>query len=1052
MATGRAHHLVTPGQRARAKRFHPISRFSPSLPRGRFLLAAVSLALSLILLSSGTPLALEPIVIGAEQEQIEISLQGEIYEGRGDQLQVETAAGADGIAGRMSVRAATSGTNPNWMVFALNNPTNRRMVRWFTADRYSIVGSGVYWPSLDSRHIVRVTPSLGFRPERIENDSADIFRIELEPGATVTFIAELTSDRIPRMFLWQAQAFEKQLRDLTLFNGILLGITGLLAVFLTAIFVANHKAIFPSIALISWSVVAYLCVDFGFWHKIFQLNPENNAIYRAGSEAAIALSLVVFLFTFLRLSLWHGWIRALFAGWFLAQLALIGLALLDARLASGLARGSFVVIGGFGTLLIVYLALRGQDRALALVPSWLLLLVWIFGATMSVFGQISGDIVVAGLISGLVLIVVLQAFTATQFAFGSFEPLYGAPPSQLQGRSLAIDGAGAAVWEWSARRDEITVSNEIEVALGLAQGTLNCRVDEWLKYLHPADRERFRMLLWTVHERNGGELNLDFRMRRSDSSLLWFELRAHSVPTNQYRSLKCVGLIRDVTDARRAQERLLRDAVHDSLTSLPNRALFLDRLENAITRATEEAANRPTVLFIDIDRFKNVNTSFGLVVGDSMLLTLARRLARHLSPLDTLARIGGDQFAIMLVTETEPRQIAMIAERVRRSLRSPMKIAGKEIILTGSIGIAVYDGKQASHQDVLREAEVAMYRAKRSGNDRVEIFKPSMRDEKDDRVQLESDLRRAIDRRQIRVLYQPIMRLENEQLAGFEALLRWEHPRLGTLNPADFVPIAEETGFISELGSFVLDRASRQAARWQKALPDAENPLFVSINISSRQLFRHDLIQDIRHILKRDAVPKGCVKLEVTESLVMENPEQAAEILEWLKGAGAGLSLDDFGTGYSSFSYLHRFPFDTIKVDKSLVQHAGMNGSGSVIVRSIIALAHELGMDVVAEGVETPEDAKFLRSLHCEYAQGSYYGEPMTEKNVFALLSAIAKSSARNGKGRAVDMFRRKQKTSPLEPNEMISDAANAPERPENNGSVPKSENLRKGKSRVPVD
>ncbi|MGI9387798.1 MAG: 7TM diverse intracellular signaling domain-containing protein, partial [Methyloligellaceae bacterium] len=349
-----------------------------------------------MLIASNPALAIEPIVIGLEQEQIEISRQGEIYEGRGDRIQVETAAGADGIAGRMAVSATTVGTNPNWMVFALNNPSDQRVVRWFTADRYSIVGSGVFWPSLDSRHIVRVTPSLGFRPERIENDKADIFRIELEPGATVTFIAELTSDRIPRMFLWQARAFEKQLRDLTLFNGILLGITGLLAVFLTAVFVANHKAIFPSMALIAWSVVAYLCVDFGFWHEIFQLNPEDNAVYRAGSEAAIALSLVVFLFTFLRLSLWHGWIRIAFAGWALAQLTLIGLALLDARLASGLARGSFLVIGTFGTLLIVYLALRGQDRALALVPSWLLLLVWIFGATMSVFGQLSGDVVVAG--------------------------------------------------------------------------------------------------------------------------------------------------------------------------------------------------------------------------------------------------------------------------------------------------------------------------------------------------------------------------------------------------------------------------------------------------------------------------------------------------------------------------------------------------------------------------------------------------------------------------------------------------------------------------------
>ena len=328
------------------------------------LLAVMAIAFANILLGAGPVLALEPIVIGTDQEKIEISLQGEFYEGRGDQLQVETAEGEDGIAGRMAVRAATPGTNPNWMVFALNNRSDKRIERWLTADRYSIVGSGVFWPNLDSQHIVRVTPSLGFRPERIKNDNADIFRIELEAGATVTFIAELKSDRIPRLFLWQARAFEKRHRDLTLFNGILLGITGLLAVFLTAIFVANHKAIFPSMALIAWSVVAYLCVDFGFWHKIFQLNPEDNAVYRAGSEAMIAFSLVVFLFTFLRLSLWHGWIRALFGGWFLAQLALVGLALLDAKLASGLARGSFAVIGVIAGIVVTFMKYSRMGQAI----------------------------------------------------------------------------------------------------------------------------------------------------------------------------------------------------------------------------------------------------------------------------------------------------------------------------------------------------------------------------------------------------------------------------------------------------------------------------------------------------------------------------------------------------------------------------------------------------------------------------------------------------------------------------------------------------------------
>jgi EAL domain-containing protein (putative c-di-GMP-specific phosphodiesterase class I) len=365
-----------------------------------------------------------------------------------------------------------------------------------------------------------------------------------------------------------------------------------------------------------------------------------------------------------------------------------------------------------------------------------------------------------------------------------------------------------------------------------------------------------------------------------------------------------------------------------------------------------------------------------------------------------LARLGGDQFAILLISETDPRQVAMLAERVRRALRTPMKISGKEIVLTASIGIVVFDGAQATAQDLLREGEIAMLRAKRGGADRIEIFNPAMRgSEEENRLPLESDLRRAIERQQIAVLYQPITRLASNQLAGFEALLRWDHPTKGRLGADDFVPMAEETGLITELGTYVLGQALEQAVRWHKALPRERDPLFVSVNVSSRQLFRQDLVQEIRLLLAREAVPKGTLKLEITESLVMENPERAVEILTWLKTFGASLALDDFGTGYSSLSYLHRFPCDTIKVDRSLVRDSGLNGSSPLILKSIIALAHELGKEVVAEGIETERDAAYLRSIGCEFGQGYYYGEPMSAKDVASLLAALA--SQRKKKSRS---------------------------------------------------
>jgi diguanylate cyclase (GGDEF)-like protein/PAS domain S-box-containing protein len=596
------------------------------------------------------------------------------------------------------------------------------------------------------------------------------------------------------------------------------------------------------------------------------------------------------------------------------------------------------------------------------------------------------------------------------------------------------------VWEWHSRRQEIKVSPVVEATLGLRPGDLSTKVDRFAAQLHPADRERFRVLLWSLQERGGGEVRINFRMRHADNTFRWFDLDAAAVPAADRRTVRCVGLMRDVTESKRAQERLMHDAVHDSLTGLPNRELFLDRLGVAVARARTEPHVRPTVMLIDIDRFKGVNATMGLIAGDSVLLMVARRLSRHLGPQDTLARLAGDQFAAMLVTEHDARELARLAEGINSSLHAPIKISGRDVVLTASIGIAVLNG-QASAEELMKEAEIAMYRAKRAGSSRIEIFRPEFRQEVDERVAIESELARAIEGGQLRLLYQPIIYLPTEELAGFEALVRWQHPRLGVLNPSDFVPVAEQSDLIVRLGSFVLTQAVNDAAPWHKELPRVDKPLFVSVNVSSRQLFRPDLIQEIRHIVGRSVVPPGALRLEITESLVMENPEQAVEVLEWLRSAGAGLSLDDFGTGYSSLTYLQKFPFDTIKIDRDLVQSANSDPAGMAIVRSIVALAHELGKKVVAEGVEADTDAVFLRSIGCEYAQGFYYGEPMTERDVLQLLRVVRKSERRlqrRGFFRtAPKRKRRADRRPPARPALPPMAAANVSGRPAGHGAVP---------------
>jgi diguanylate cyclase (GGDEF)-like protein/PAS domain S-box-containing protein len=602
---------------------------------------------------------------------------------------------------------------------------------------------------------------------------------------------------------------------------------------------------------------------------------------------------------------------------------------------------------------------------------------------LAVTGIVTNDIVAPALLGGLVLIVMLIGFTVMQHAFAGGVAV--AIVSDIERRALALTGAGDMIWDWDVPNDKVFTSPETEALLGLKRGALGGSAADWLELLHPLDRDRFRASLDGVLDQRRGRLVLEFRLRTLDGHYMWFALKARPVVGSDGEVVRLVGTLTDVTEFKTAEERLLHDAVHDNLTGLPNRELFLDRLEAALSFAKADSTIRPTVMVIDIDRFKQVNDSVGIAVGDSILLTLARRLGRLLKPQDTLARMGGDQFGLLLLSEREPPRITAFADTIRRTLRAPITFNDRELLLTASIGLALIDNQPQRKEDFLKDAELAMYHAKRIGGDRIEVFKPAMRTRKNDRTTLEADLRRAIERDEIAVVYQPIVWLEDRSVAGFEALARWDHPKLGRLPPSDFIPLAEETGMIVELGLAVLDRTARQLAAWQRSTR-LRYPLFASVNLSSRQLLRQDLIQDLRTVLARSALARGSLKLELTESLVMENPEYAAQMLGRIRDLGVSLALDDFGTGHSSLAYLQRFPFDTIKIDQSFVK---MNGKGArpVILRSIIALAHDLGMDVVAEGAEKDTDAAELYQLGCEYAQGFAFGGPMAPEQAIALVN-----------------------------------------------------------------
>jgi len=949
------------------------------LPMTRCLTAMAAVIVAVLSVVS-TARAVESVNVRLDAAAIDLTAATEVQRTEGDRIQVSTAPGPDGIVRRIEVRAREG--NNNWAVFALTNNSDEQIDRLVVVPHYRMVGSGLFWPDLGLSRIAAITPSSGDRPVRQEGSTADIFRLTLDPGTVITFVAELRSDQLPQIYLWEPDAYKDKVNSFTLYYGIVIGIAGLLALFLTILFVVKGSIMFPAAAALGWAVLIYIGIDFGFWGKVFDMSAGAERVWRACGEAILSATLLVFLFAYLNLSRWHVRYAHITIAWLAALAALVAVAVFDPAVAAGIARMSLAGIAVFGLALVIYLSTHGFDRAVLLIPTWLLLVVWTAAAGLAVTGLVTNDIIGPALLGGLVLIVMLIGFTVMQHAFAG--GITHGIVSDVERRALALTGAGDLIWDWDVSADKVFTSPETEQMLGVKRGSLEGPAATWLEVLHQLDRDRFRASLDSVVEQRRGRLTQDFRLRTADGHYLWFALKARPVVGSDGEVVRLVGTLTDVTDFKTAEERLLFDAVHDNLTGLPNRELFIDRMEAAFGFARVDSQIRPSIIVIDLDRFKQVNDSVGMAVGDSILLTIARRLARLLKPQDTLTRLSGDQFALILLSEREPARIVGFAETIRRTLRAPIAFNDREIFLTASIGMALAENQTQRTDEVLKDAELAMYYAKRIGGDRIEIFKPAMRSRKTDRLAMESELRRAIEREEIKVLYQPIVRLEDRAIAGFEALARWDHPKLGRLSPAEFITIAEEIGLIVDLGLFVLDHTARQLAQWQAATRSRE-PVFASVNVSSRQLLRHDLIQDLRGVLGRTALARGTLKLEITESLVMENPEHAAQMLTRIKDLGAGLSLDDFGTGHSSLAYLQRFPFDTIKIDQSFVRMTA-RGTRPVILRSIIALAHDLGMEVVAEGAETDSDAVELYQLGCEYAQGFAFGEPMSAEGARDLL------------------------------------------------------------------
>ncbi len=504
--------------------------------------------------------------------------------------------------------------------------------------------------------------------------------------------------------------------------------------------------------------------------------------------------------------------------------------------------------------------------------------------------------------------------------------------------------------------------------------------------MHPDDVERVRQIFAWLVGSPGTSATADFRMRHIEGR--WIHVEA--IGKNLLNDQTIQGIVinyRDVTERKSFEERLRYQAFHDSLTGLPNRALFMDRLEHALVRM--ERRKRPAaVLFLDLDNFKLVNDSLGHEVGDRLLTLVAERLRGCLRAEDTVARFGGDEFTVLLEDVADESDAARVADQITWALKVPFSLEGREVFVNASIGIALSATDRDRPSDLLRNADVALYRAKASGKASCEVFDIAMNIQTLERLDLEADLRRAIERREFVNFYQPQLELLTGRIVGWEALVRWKHPERGMIPPFAFLPVAEETGLITQIGNLVLEEACRQAKEWQELHP-ADASMKMSVNLSARQFNRPDeLVREVGRALEETGLAPESLVLEITESMIMGNVEHNVDVLKRIKALGIRVAIDDFGTGYSNLAYLKHFPVDILKVDKSFVDGLGENAEDTAIVKAVVSLAHALNLRTVAEGIETTDQLERLWALGCELGQGYYFSEPLPAREASALLTA----------------------------------------------------------------
>ena len=551
--------------------------------------------------------------------------------------------------------------------------------------------------------------------------------------------------------------------------------------------------------------------------------------------------------------------------------------------------------------------------------------------------------------------------------------------------AAAAKGANDGLWDWDLHGNTIYFSDRWKAMLGFSEEEIGASPDEWFNRIHPQDQDRVTEDLSAHLRGDTPQFECEYRILHSNGEYLWFKGRGLALRNDQNQAFRIAGSQTDVTAYYSTRAQLEFKAQHDEMTQLPNRVLFMERLTHAFRMAKHQQSRLFAVLFLDLDRFKIINDSLGHGVGDQLLIEVSKRLQQCLRKQDTIARFGGDEFAILLDTVEDADEAIHVAQRILQALKDKISLEEHEVYTSASIGITVSSPDYQAPEELLQDSDTAMYRAKKQGKNCFEVFSSGMRAQVNSQLQLETDLQRAISNNELHLVYQPIVDLNTENIVGFEALLRWDHPERGLVPPSEFIPVAEDAGLMVSIDWWVLTEACQQMAHWLNIYPGSTE-LTINVNISAHQFLQSTFCEKVNAIIQETGMKPHHLKLEITEGVILSNAPNISEQLNNLKKLGIHLAIDDFGTGYSSLSYLYAFPLDVLKVDYSFVSRMDQD-NGLAIVRTIVNLGQNLNMKVVAEGVETKIQQEYLQEMGCEFAQGYLFSRPLKKESVESILT-----------------------------------------------------------------